>query len=163
MEINNIIDYLVKAADYPEKTIKESCKKNNKEAIGCVVPYAPEEIVYAANCIPVGIWGGQVELTKARTYLGSMKYTHEEMMGKIEQLSGGQKAKLIFIGMILRESNVLILDEPTRNFSPLSNPVIRQILTDFGGAIISVTHDRKFLSEVCSKVYRLTPEGLEPF
>lgn len=69
MEINNIIDYLVKAADSPGKTIKESCKKNKKEAIGCVAPYAPEEIVYAANCIPVGIWGGQVELTKARTYL----------------------------------------------------------------------------------------------
>ncbi|NLK64548.1 MAG: 2-hydroxyacyl-CoA dehydratase [Tissierellia bacterium] len=69
MEINNIIDYLVKSADFPGKTIKESCKKNNKEAVGCVAPYAPEEIVYAANCIPVGIWGGQVELTKARTYL----------------------------------------------------------------------------------------------
>ena len=69
MEINNIIDYLVKAAESPEKAIKESCKKNNKEAIGCVAPYAPEEIVYAANCIPVGVWGGRVEITKARTYL----------------------------------------------------------------------------------------------
>jgi benzoyl-CoA reductase/2-hydroxyglutaryl-CoA dehydratase subunit BcrC/BadD/HgdB len=69
MDINNIIDYLVKSADSPEKTIKESCEKNNKEAVGWVAPYAPEEIIYAANCIPVGIWGGQVELTKARTYL----------------------------------------------------------------------------------------------
>lgn len=69
MEIFNIIDYLVKASDFPQKTIKESCEKNKKDAIGCVAPYAPEEIVYAANCIPVGIWGGQVELLKARTYL----------------------------------------------------------------------------------------------
>ena len=69
MDINNIIDYLVKSADSPEKTIKESCEKINKEAGGWVAPYAPDELFYAANCIPVGIWGGQVELTKARTYL----------------------------------------------------------------------------------------------
>jgi len=104
--------------------------------------------------------GSKDEITKIRTFLGSMKYTHEEMTGKIEALSGGQKAKLLFLDMILRGCNVLILDEPTRNFSPLSNPVIRKTLTDFRGAIISVTHDRKFLSEICDKIYRLTPDGL---
>ena len=63
--------------------------------------------------------------------------------------------------MILGEYNLLLLDEPTRNFSPLSNPVIRQMLSDFGGGIISVTHDRKYLEEVCGRIYRLTPRGLE--
>ena len=101
------------------------------------------------------------EITQARTYLGSMKYTHEEMTGKIGALSGGQKAKLLFVWMILGEYNLLLLDEPTRNFSPLSNPVIRQMLSDFGGGIISVTHDRKYLEEVCGRIYRLTSRGLE--
>jgi len=104
--------------------------------------------------------GSREEITKARTFLGSMKYTHEEMTSDISDLSGGQKAKLLFLSMILRGCNVLILDEPTRNFSPLSNPVIRKVLVDYKGAIISVSHDRKFLSEVCDKVYRLTPNGL---
>ncbi|MBO7531667.1 MAG: hypothetical protein J6T50_07675, partial [Lachnospiraceae bacterium] len=53
------------------------------------------------------------------------------------------------------------LDEPTRNFSPLSGPVIRKMLKEFPGAVISVSHDRKYLSEVCDKIYRLTPEGLK--
>lgn len=101
------------------------------------------------------------EITQARTYLGSMKYTHEEMTGKIGALSGGQKAKLLFVWMILGEYNLLLLDEPTRNFSPLSNPVIRQMLSAFGGGIISVTHDRKYLEEVCGRIYRLTLRGLE--
>lgn len=107
--------------------------------------------------------GGQTrqEITQARTYLGSMKYTHEEMTGKISSLSGGQKAKLLFVRMILGECNLLLLDEPTRNFSPLSNPVIRQMLSAFGGGIISVTHDRRYLEEVCSRIVRLTPQGLE--
>ena len=101
------------------------------------------------------------ELTRVRTYLGSMKYTPQEQDHKIRELSGGQKAKLFFLKMILDGANVLILDEPTRNFSPLSGPVIRGILEDFAGCIISVSHDRKYLGQVCHTLYRLTPQGLE--
>ena len=56
--------------------------------------------------------------------------------------------------------DILILDEPTRNFSPLSGPVIRQMLAAFPGAIISISHDRKYIMEVCEKVYRLETHGL---
>lgn len=98
--------------------------------------------------------------TTVRTYLGSLKFTKEEVMGKISNLSGGQKAKLLLIKLILDKSNVLILDEPTRNLSPLSNPVIRQLLKEFKGAIISVSHDRKYIDEVCNEIYELTPNGL---
>jgi ATPase subunit of ABC transporter with duplicated ATPase domains len=62
--------------------------------------------------------------------------------------------------MILDRNNVLVLDEPTRNFSPLSGPVIREMLQSFGGCIISVSHDRKFIREVGEAVYQLTREGL---
>ena len=54
----------------------------------------------------------------------------------------------------------MILDEPTRNFSPLSGPVIRRMLKEFPGAVISVSHDRKYLSEVCDRICSLTPDGL---
>ena len=100
------------------------------------------------------------ELTRVRTYLGSMKYTVEECDHCLGELSGGQKAKLFFLKMILDGNNVLVLDEPTRNFSPLSSPVIRSILTQFGGAIISVSHDRKYLREVCTMLYELEQSGL---
>ena len=100
------------------------------------------------------------QVTKARTYLGSMRFTREEISGKIGSLSGGQKAKLLFLDMVLQEANVLVLDEPTRNFSPLSGPVVRRALRDFGGTIISVSHDRKYLGEVCTAVYELTENGL---
>ena len=104
--------------------------------------------------------GHKDSMTKARTFMGSMKFTHGEMASPIHALSGGQKAKLLFLDMVLKGVNVLVLDEPTRNFSPLSGPVIRQTLADFGGAIISVSHDRKYLEEVCHKVYELTASGL---
>lgn len=103
----------------------------------------------------------KAELTKVKTYLGSMKYTAEECGHSIAELSGGQKAKLFFLKMILDGSNVLILDEPTRNFSPLSGPVIRQILREFGGCILSVSHDRKYIEEVCDVLYELDSSGLQ--
>lgn len=104
--------------------------------------------------------GDREEVTRIRTYLGSMKYTAEEMEHPVAELSGGQKAKVLLLKMSMSGADVLILDEPTRNFSPLSGPVIREVLRDYGGAIISISHDRKYIKEVCDTVYRLTREGL---
>ncbi|MDE5588380.1 MAG: ATP-binding cassette domain-containing protein [Acetatifactor sp.] len=106
--------------------------------------------------------GDKEERTRIRTYLGSLKITADEMDHPIAQLSGGQKAKVLLLKMSLSGANVLILDEPTRNFSPLSGPVIRKMLAEFPGAIISISHDRKYIEEVCEKVYRLAEEGLIP-
>ncbi len=104
--------------------------------------------------------GDKEEITKIRTWLGSMKYTADEMDHPVRELSGGQKAKIFLLKMNLSGANVLVFDEPTRNFSPLSNPVIRQVLSDFRGAIISISHDRKYIEEVCQTVYELTEEGM---
>jgi ATPase subunit of ABC transporter with duplicated ATPase domains len=104
--------------------------------------------------------GEREEVTRAMTLLGSVKYTADEMAHEIAALSGGQKAKLMFLKMILDGCNVLVLDEPTRNFSPMSNPVIRGLLREYQGAILSVSHDRRYIAEVCDTVYALTEGGL---
>jgi ATPase subunit of ABC transporter with duplicated ATPase domains len=104
--------------------------------------------------------GKKEDVTRAMTMLGSVKYTADEMAHTILELSGGQKAKLVFLKLTSDGCNVLLLDEPTRNFSPMSNPVIREILRDYRGAIISVSHDRRYISEVCGTVYELTATGL---
>ena len=100
------------------------------------------------------------EITKVRMYLGNMNFTRDEMMGEIKNLSGGSKAKLFLIKFVLDKCNVLILDEPTRNTSPLSNPVIRKVLKEFNGTIISISHDRKYIDEVANDIYKLTEDGL---
>lgn len=104
--------------------------------------------------------GDKEEQTRIRTFLGALKYTADEMSHPIAELSGGQKAKVLLLKMSMSGANVLILDEPTRNFSVLSSPVIRKMLAEFPGAIISISHDRKYIAEVCDKVYRLTEKGL---
>lgn len=105
--------------------------------------------------------GDKVSVTKARIYLGSMKYTTDEMSHSVSDLSGGQRAKLLLLKAILDRSNVLLLDEPTRNFSPLSCPAVRKLLSEFPGCIISVSHDRKYIREVTPTLYALTENGLK--
>ena len=104
--------------------------------------------------------GDREEQTWIRTCLGALKYTPEEMNHEISELSGGQKAKILLLKMSLSVADVLILDEPTRNFSPLSNPVIREILAEYQGAVISISHDRKYIREVCETVYQMSENGL---
>lgn len=105
--------------------------------------------------------GDWEEKTKVMTYLGSMRYTHEEMTHPIKALSGGQQAKLLLIKIDLTGQNVLLLDEPTRNFSPLSQRELRTLLRSFPGAILTISHDRTFLREVCEVVYEMTATGLK--
>lgn len=100
------------------------------------------------------------EITWARKYLGNLNFTRKEMLSFIHQLSGGSKAKLILLHLMIEGYDVLLLDEPTRNISPLSNPVIRDTLKHYKGCMISISHDRKYIQEVCDCVYELTPTGL---
>lgn len=105
--------------------------------------------------------GEAIEREKILTHLASLQFTRNEVHHPISQLSGGQKAKLLLLKMVLDQANVLLLDEPTRNFSPTSQPQIRKLFTDYSGAIITVSHDRTFLKEVCQKIYRLNETGIE--
>lgn len=100
------------------------------------------------------------EHTRIRTFLGCLNFTPEEMLRPIATLSGGQRAKLFFSQMILNRAEVLVLDEPTRNLSPLSGPEIRAALDQFGGGIIAVSHDRRFIRDVFDKVLLLDAKGL---
>ena len=104
--------------------------------------------------------GGKEAVTAARTRLGSLNFTPQEMLHPMDALSGGQKAKLLLLRLCMFGAGVLVLDEPTRNLSPLSGPEIRALLASFPGAILSVSHDRKYLREVCTRVVELTEDGL---
>ncbi len=77
--------------------------------------------------------------------LGSLHFQYEEMLQPLGSLSGGQKAKVYLAALSLQNCTVLVLDEPTRNLSPLSVPVLCQALEDYKGCVIAVSHDRYFM------------------
>lgn len=147
-------------------TLLKKIKDSLKERTDISVEYMPQnyEELLDLEKTPVDfldLSGDKEERTRIRTYLGALKYTADEMDHPMQELSGGQKAKVLLLKMSLSKANVLILDEPTRNFSPLSGPVIRRLLSEFPGAILCISHDRKMIREVCDTVLRLTESGLE--
>lgn len=99
--------------------------------------------------------GDKQDVARAGELLGRMKFTTDEMEHTICELSEGQKAKLYLLKFIKTGCNVLLLDEPTRNLSPLTNPVIRGIIQDFQGCVLAVSHDRKFIDEVFTTIYEI--------
>ena len=105
--------------------------------------------------------GHKDELQKIQSHLASLNFSYPEMHHQIHCLSGGQQGKLLLLNLVLRKSNFLLLDEPTRNFSPTSQPEIRKLFANYSGGLVTVSHDRRFLKEVCTSIYSLTEHGLE--
>ena len=105
--------------------------------------------------------GHKDELQKIQSYLASLNFSYPEMHHQIHSLSGGQQGKLLLLNLVLRKPNFLLLDEPTRNFSPTSQPEIRKLFANYSGGLVTVSHDRRFLKEVCTSIYSLTEHGLE--
>lgn len=119
----------------------------------------------------------QLSLLTRNLQLPADFFYGEQRMGT---LSGGEKIKAQMARLLMSEPTILLLDEPsndididtlewleqlipdepTRNFSPLSNPVIRDVLAAYGGAIISISHDRKYIQEVCQTIYEMTEKGM---
>ncbi len=108
------------------------------------------------NCIDQG---SRDERTQVINHLGSLKFTETEMNTPMRDLSGGQKAKVSLLKLVLKNPPYIILDESTRNLSPLSQDVIHTMLKSYRGAIVCVTHDRALIEEVFDSVYEFTKEG----
>jgi benzoyl-CoA reductase/2-hydroxyglutaryl-CoA dehydratase subunit BcrC/BadD/HgdB len=85
--IQSIITQLADIAASPRRSIKAAMAQSGKKAVGGSAPYTPEEIIYAAGALPVGLWGGQVELKRARTYL--QPFACSIMQSIVELASGG--------------------------------------------------------------------------
>lgn len=107
--------------------------------------------------------GHKEEIQKIQSHLASLNFSYPEMHHQIHSLSGGQQGKLLLLNLVLRKPNFLLLDEPTRNFSPTSQPEIRKLFANYSGGLVTVSHDRRFLKEVCTSIYSLTEHGLEVF
>ena len=104
--------------------------------------------------------GSKEQTTQIRSSLIAMKFSRDELEHPIGSLSGGQKAKVLLLRLMMKRPNVLLMDEPTRNLSPLSAPVMRDVIRNFPGAIICVTHDRILINDWPGRVLKLTKCGL---
>ncbi|MBP6334559.1 MAG: ABC-F family ATP-binding cassette domain-containing protein [Bacteroidia bacterium] len=92
----------------------------------------------------------EVEL---RSLLGAFLFTGDDVFKKIRVLSGGEKSRVALAKTILSKANFLILDEPTNHLDMQSVKILIQVLQDYEGSIIIVSHDRYFLSQLANKIW----------
>ncbi|MGW8049537.1 ABC-F family ATP-binding cassette domain-containing protein [Staphylococcus shinii] len=94
-----------------------------------------------------------------RAVLGRFLFVQEDVKKIINDLSGGEKARLQLALLMLERNNVLILDEPTNHLDIDSKEMLEQALANFKGTILFVSHDRYFINELANKVYDLDYDG----
>ena len=98
-----------------------------------------------------------------RSYLALFLFRGDDVFKNVGTLSGGEKAKLCLLKLMLSGSNVLLLDEPTNHLDIPSREVLEAALSDFDGTIICISHDRYFINKLSTKIYRMTQNGFDKF
>lgn len=94
-----------------------------------------------------------------RAILGRFLFVQEDVKKIINDLSGGEKARLQLALLMLERNNVLILDEPTNHLDIDSKEMLEQALAQFEGTLLFVSHDRYFINQLANKVFNLDHEG----
>ena len=117
------------------------------------------------NTIIDEIWEDNKQLTQTslRTMLGAFLFEGEEVFKKISTLSGGERARVAILKLILSNANLLLLDEPTNHLDIDSKEVLEEALSSYTGTIFTISHDRYFLNTVVDKVLVLDENGITEY
>ncbi len=101
--------------------------------------------------------------TEIRSALAIFLFKGEDVFKEIKDLSGGEKARISLLKIMLSESNFLILDEPTNHLDILSRESLEDALMDYEGTMLIVSHDRYFINKLADKIYKLEKNGSKEF
>ncbi|XDD45728.1 ATP-binding cassette domain-containing protein [Leptospira sp. WS39.C2] len=103
------------------------------------------------------------EVQEIRAILGRMLFSGDMANKSTTVLSGGEKSRMIIGKMILACDNVIALDEPTNHLDLETIEALNYALSLFEGTVILVSHDREFISSLCTRIIEVTPEGIKDF
>ena len=98
-----------------------------------------------------------------RSALGSFLFSQEDVMKKMGQLSGGEKVRLALCKMFQTKPNLLILDEPTNHMDIVGKDALEQMLKDFPGTVLFVSHDRYFIKQIATGVLEFGKDTVKQY
>ena len=98
------------------------------------------------------LYNFELTIEQARTLLGRMLFSGDEVLKKVGSLSGGEKARLVILKLLLTGANFLVLDEPTNHLDIESRLVVEDMLKDYPGTILMVSHDRYFIDQIATQI-----------
>ena len=101
--------------------------------------------------------------TQMRAALGRFLFRNDDVFLTVGDLSGGEKARLSLLKMMLGGANTLLLDEPTNHMDIESKEVFEEALAEFPGTAVIISHDRYFLQRIPDRILELTSDGITEF
>lgn len=97
-------------------------------------------------------------LAEIRDYLARFMFSGEEVLKKISTLSGGERGRLALAKLSLAQANLLLLDEPTNHLDIPSQEILQEVLADFQGTILLVSHDRYLIDALATQIWEILPD-----
>ncbi len=97
-----------------------------------------DQVVFSGRAYPVAAWADR------------FLFTRSQLVSSVGSLSGGERARLLVARLMLSNASLLLLDEPTNDLDIATLEALEEALSEYSGTIVMVSHDRYFLSEVCS-------------
>ncbi|MEQ8506990.1 MAG: ABC-F family ATP-binding cassette domain-containing protein [Rhodospirillales bacterium] len=138
--------------------------KSSKLKVGYFAQHQQEELnlnespfQHMARIMPMAVE------TKVRAHLGRFGFSGDLANSKVEVLSGGEKARLLFALMSTEAPHILFLDEPTNHLDVDAREALVQALNEYDGAIILVTHDSHLIDLVCDRLWLVADGACKPF
>lgn len=101
--------------------------------------------------------------TEMRSILGRFLFSGDVVFQRISTLSGGEKARLSLLKLMLSGANTLMMDEPTNHLDISSKEVFEDALLDYPGTLIAISHDRYFLKKIATRILELTADGMDNY
>lgn len=111
------------------------------------------------------IWDEHKEMTmtEVRSALAGFMFKNDDVYKRMCDLSGGERARIALLKLMLTGANVLLLDEPTNHLDIKAREALEAALSEYNGTLIIVSHDRYFINKLSTNVYRVSEKGSEKF
>lgn len=101
--------------------------------------------------------------TQVRTALGSFLFKGDDVFKHISELSGGERARIAILKLMLSGANMLLLDEPTNHLDITSCEALENALLDYDGTLFIISHDRYLINKLADRIYYLTQDGVKEY
>lgn len=105
----------------------------------------------------------ELTITDVRNALAGFLFKADDAFKTISELSGGERARLMLLKLMLKRANFLLLDEPTNHLDIKSREMLEDALANYQGTIFAISHDRYFINKLSDKIVRLNNKSLESY
>ena len=101
--------------------------------------------------------------TQVRSALAAFLFKGEEVFKPLQKMSGGERARISLLKLMLKGGNLLLLDEPTNHLDAASREELENTLLDYSGTLLMISHDRYFINKLATRVLLLTKDGMKEY